>query len=98
MSPRRTMSVAQELFEGVSLPERGPTGLITYMRTDSLRIAPEAVERAAVHSLRFRSEYLPEKANEYAAKGRSQDAHEAIRPTDVTIVPRSRRASSRTTR
>ncbi len=90
MSPRRTMSVAQELFEGVSLPERGPTGLITYMRTDSLRIAPEAVERCRQYiASAFDPEYLPEKANEYAAKGRSQDAHEAIRPTDVTIVPKS---------
>ena len=90
MSPRRTMSIAQELFEGVSLPDRGPTGLITYMRTDSLRIAPEALEKCRQYiASAFDPEYLPEKANEYASKGRSQDAHEAIRPTDVTIVPKS---------
>lgn len=89
MSPRRTMSVAQELFEGVSLPDRGPTGLITYMRTDSLRIAPEALETCRQYiSSAFAPEYLPEKTNEYASKGRSQDAHEAIRPTDVTIEPK----------
>ena len=90
LSPRRTMSIAQELFEGVSIPGRGPTGLITYMRTDSLRIAPEAVEKCRAYiASSFEPSYLPEKENAYSAKGRSQDAHEAIRPTDVTITPES---------
>ncbi len=90
MSPRRTMRTAQELFEGVNLPGRGPVGLITYMRTDSLRIAPEAVEKCRAYIAgHFAPEYLPAKENFYAAKGRSQDAHEAIRPTDVEITPES---------
>lgn len=90
LSPRRTMSIAQELFEGVAIPGRGPTGLITYMRTDSLRIAPEAVEKCRAYiASSFEPSYLPEKENAYSAKGRSQDAHEAIRPTDVTITPES---------
>ncbi|MDI9388572.1 MAG: type I DNA topoisomerase [Synergistota bacterium] len=90
MSPRRTMRVAQELFEGVSLPGRGPVGLITYMRTDSLRIAPEAIEKCRGHiAAAYGSAYLPAKPNEHASKGRSQDAHEAIRPTDVEITPQS---------
>lgn len=88
MSPRRTMRIAQELFEGVSLPGRGSTGLITYMRTDSLRIAPEAQEkcRAYIRS-RYSADVVPATANQYAAKGRSQDAHEAIRPTHVDLAP-----------
>ena len=90
LSPRRTMSIAQELFEGVSIPGRGPTGLITYMRTDSLRTAPEAVEKCRAYiGSSFDPSYLPEKENVYSAKGRSQDAHEAIRPTDVAITPES---------
>ena len=90
LSPRRAMRIAQELFEGVSIPGRGPTGLITYMRTDSLRIAPEAVRNCRDYiSAHFSPEYLPAKENVYAAKGRSQDAHEAIRPTDVEISPES---------
>jgi DNA topoisomerase-1 len=90
LSPRRTMSIAQDLFEGIALPGRGPTGLITYMRTDSLRVAPEALEKCRQYiASAYSPEYLPGKANEYAAKGRSQDAHEAIRPTDVTITPDS---------
>lgn len=90
MSPRRTMSIAQELFEGVSLPDRGPTGLITYMRTDSLRISPEAAGKCRAYiASRFSPGYLPEKENIHSAKGRSQDAHEAIRPTDVEITPES---------
>ena len=90
MSPRRTMRVAQELFEGVSIPDRGPTGLITYMRTDSLRIAPDAIEKCRSYiSSSYGAGYLPSKANQHVSKGRSQDAHEAIRPTDVEITPQS---------
>ncbi|PIE54251.1 MAG: DNA topoisomerase I [Dethiosulfovibrio peptidovorans] len=87
-SPRRTMRVAQSLFEGVSIPGRGPTGLITYMRTDSLRLAPEAVRAIRDHiSDRWGATYLPDKPNLYVTKGRAQDAHEAIRPTDVSLTP-----------
>ncbi|NLA91652.1 MAG: type I DNA topoisomerase [Synergistaceae bacterium] len=90
LSPRRTMSLAQQLYEGVSIPGRGPTGLITYMRTDSLRISPEALEKCRGYiSSRFGAAYLPGKANIHSGKGRSQDAHEAIRPTDVEITPES---------
>lgn len=89
-SPRRTMRVAQSLFEGVSIPKRGTTGLITYMRTDSLRLAPEALAMARGYiSANFDDKYLPGKPNFFSAKGRSQDAHEAIRPTDVTLTPDS---------
>jgi DNA topoisomerase-1 len=87
-SPRRTMRIAQSLFEGVSVPGRGPVGLITYMRTDSLRIAPDAINGARTFiSERYEAKYLPAKPNFFASKARSQDAHEAIRPTDVTLTP-----------
>lgn len=93
-SPKRTMSTAQGLYEGVSIPGRGPTGLITYMRTDSLRSAPEAIASAREYiSGNFEKKYLPPSAQVYEAKGRSQDAHEAIRPTDMTLVPDSVRGS-----
>lgn len=87
-APRRTMSAAQGLYEGVNIPGRGPTGLITYMRTDSLRTAPEALEAARGYIKQAHgSKYLPSSAQVYDSKGRSQDAHEAIRPTDVTLLP-----------
>ncbi|GHS88488.1 DNA topoisomerase 1 [Synergistales bacterium] len=88
LSPRRTMRIAQDLYEGVDLPGRGHTGMITYMRTDSLRLADEALSacRGYIDS-RFDKRYLPAKPNFYAAAGLSQDAHEAIRPTDVTLTP-----------
>jgi len=89
-SPRRTMSVAQGLYEGVSIPGRGPTGLITYMRTDSLRIAPEAETMAREYiKANFDASYLPSAPQAFESKGRSQDAHEAIRPTDVSLTPDS---------
>jgi DNA topoisomerase-1 len=89
-SPRRTMSVAQGLYEGVSIPGRGPTGLITYMRTDSLRIAPEAETMARDYiKANFDASYLPSAPQAFESKGRSQDAHEAIRPTDVSLTPDS---------
>lgn len=90
LSPRRTMQVAQSLFEGVSVPGRGTIGLITYMRTDSLRMAPEAI--ASVRKLigeRWGSRYLPAKAIIYQAGANAQDAHEAIRPTDFSLTPES---------
>ncbi len=89
-SPRRTMSVAQGLYEGVPIPGRGPTGLITYMRTDSLRIAPEAETMAREYiKANFDASYLPSAPQAFDSKGRSQDAHEAIRPTDVSLTPDS---------
>ncbi|MDO5116030.1 MAG: type I DNA topoisomerase [Synergistaceae bacterium] len=92
-APRRTMRIAQALYEGIEIPGRGPTGLITYMRTDSLRLAPEALEasRAFIKSS-FGDAYLPEKANEYTPKGKAQDAHEAIRATDAALTPESIKA------
>ncbi|MDY3868053.1 MAG: type I DNA topoisomerase [Pyramidobacter sp.] len=87
-SPRRTMSVAQSLFEGVVIPSKGVTGLITYMRTDSLRMAPEAVNQArSVIKETFGSKYIPAKPIMYHASSNAQDAHEAIRPTDFTLKP-----------
>jgi len=88
MQSRRTMAVAQQLYEGVDLKEHGTVGLITYMRTDSLRLSEEAV--AAARELiagRYGKEYLPKTARKYKGRDNSQDAHEAIRPADVTIIP-----------
>ncbi len=93
MPSKRTMSVAQTLYEGVELSGRGLTGLITYMRTDSVRIAPEAV--SAVRDFigaNYGGEYLPKNAAVYTTKSGAQDAHEAIRPSDVTITPDSIKA------
>jgi DNA topoisomerase-1 len=90
LSPRRTMRIAQDLYEGIDLPGRGHTGMITYMRTDSLRIAAEAINACREHiASRYDPRYLPKDPNVYAATGRSQDAHEAVRPTDVTLTPDS---------
>jgi len=87
-SPQRTMRIAQGLYEGIEIPGKGPVGLITYMRTDSLRLSDEALESArAFIGETCGKEYLPQAPNTYAAKGRSQDAHEAIRPTDVGLSP-----------
>ena len=89
-SPRRTMRIAQSLYEGVEIPGRGPVGLITYMRTDSLRLAPEAIEASrAFIAKNMEPDYLPEQPNVYTSKGRAQDAHEAIRATDASLVPES---------
>ena len=85
---KRTMGVAQRLYEGVELGDRGLTALITYMRTDSTRIADEARDAAkAFIEGSFGKEYLPKRARVYKAKGGAQDAHEAIRPVDVNITP-----------
>jgi DNA topoisomerase-1 len=89
-SPRRTMRVAQALYEGIEIPGRGPTGLITYMRTDSLRLAPEAIDASRKFIAgNIGEEYLPEKPNIFTSKGRTQDAHEAIRATDPSLTPES---------
>lgn len=85
---KRTMQIAQRLYEGIDLPDRGLTALITYMRTDSTRIAKEAATAAKDFiNLSFGPIYLPPKARVYKAKGSAQDAHEAIRPVDVTLTP-----------
>jgi len=85
---KRTMNIAQRLYEGVEIGDRGLTALITYMRTDSTRIADEARDAAkAFIESSFGKEYLPKRARVYKAKGGAQDAHEAIRPVDVTITP-----------
>ncbi|WP_051276141.1 type I DNA topoisomerase [Desulfovirgula thermocuniculi] len=87
---RRTMMVAQELYEGIELGEEGPVGLVTYIRTDSTRVAQAAQEEArAFIREKFGALYVPEKPRQVAAKGRAQDAHEAIRPTSVYRDPES---------
>ena len=87
---RRTMRVAQQLYEGVPLGEQGPVALITYMRTDSFRISVDALNecRAAIEQ-RFGKKYLPEKPNFYSAGANAQEAHECVRPTHVEIDPDS---------
>ncbi|HEY3628118.1 MAG TPA: type I DNA topoisomerase [Terracidiphilus sp.] len=87
---RRTMGVAQRLYEGVELGPDGSTGLITYMRTDSPRVAPEAIEGAREWiGKNMGKQYLPDSPNVYKGKKDAQDAHEAIRPTDVSRTPDS---------
>jgi DNA topoisomerase I len=86
---RRTMGVAQRLYEGVEIGQEGTVGLITYMRTDSVRVSPDAVIEAREHIAKLGPRYLPEKANEYKGKKDAQDAHEAIRPTNVSFTPES---------
>ena len=85
---KRTMSLAQRLYEGVDLGEEGSVALITYMRTDSVRVSSDAL--AQVRELipaRFGADYLPEKPNFYKSKKDAQEAHEAVRPTDVSRAP-----------
>jgi len=90
MSPGRTMRIAQELYEGVDVGEGGPTGLITYMRTDSVRVAPEARDAArAFIRDHFGPEYVPARPNVYRSRKTAQEAHEAIRPTDPGRTPES---------
>ena len=85
---RKTMMVAQQLYEGISLGRKGPTGLITYMRTDSTRISDIALNEARTFiEENFGKEYLPEKPNIYVAGKASQDAHEAVRPTNIKLTP-----------
>ncbi len=82
---RRTMGVAQRLYEGVDIGAEGTTGLITYMRTDSPRVAPEAKTAARDWiAIQLGAQYLPESPNSYKGKKDAQDAHEAIRPTDAS--------------
>jgi len=87
---RRTMGVAQRLYEGIDIGDEGTTGLITYMRTDSPRVAPDAVEGArAWIGKQLGEHYLPDSPNVYKGKKDAQDAHEAIRPTDASRTPES---------
>jgi len=87
---RRTMGVAQRLYEGIEIGAEGTTGLITYMRTDSPRIAPEAIAGAREWiGSQLGAQYLPATANVYKGKKAAQDAHEAIRPTDASRTPES---------
>jgi len=85
---RRTMGVAQRLYEGIELGSEGTVGLITYMRTDSTNMSADAVKeiREWVNK-KFGGKYVPEKANVYKSKKDAQEAHEAIRPTNVSFVP-----------
>ena len=85
---RRTMSAAQELYEGVSVPGKGTLGLITYMRTDSLRLNPESqVAARSIIGEKYGKEFLPKAARNYKTGKNAQDAHEAIRPTVPEIEP-----------
>jgi len=87
---RKTMTLAQQLYEGVEIGDQGPVGLISYMRTDSTRLSAEAVEAARDFiAARYGAEYLPPKPNVYKTKKKSQDAHEAIRPTYLKYTPES---------
>jgi DNA topoisomerase I len=87
---RRTMGVAQRLYEGIDLGSEGTTGLITYMRTDSPRVAPEAKVAAREWIAKtLGNKYLPAEPNSYKGKKDAQDAHEAIRPTDAARTPES---------
>jgi DNA topoisomerase-1 len=87
-SPNRTMRIAQRLYEGVELGDEGPVGLITYMRTDSTRVAPEALQEVREYiRARYGDPYLPNAPVTYPTKKDAQDAHEAIRPTSLDRPP-----------
>ena len=88
MTPRRTMAIAQQLYEGVDIEGEGTVGLITYMRTDSLRISEEALASTKEFILgRYGKDYYPAQTHRYKAKASAQDAHEAIRPSNVNWTP-----------
>jgi len=88
MTPRRTMAIAQQLYEGVDIEGEGTVGLITYMRTDSLRISEEALAATKTFILnRYGQAYYPAQTHRYKAKASAQDAHEAIRPSNVNWTP-----------
>jgi DNA topoisomerase I len=88
---RRTMGVAQRLYEGVEIGAEGTVGLITYMRTDSTRVSADAIAEAREFIGKLGAKYLPSSTNEYVGKkqAQAQDAHEAIRPTNVKFTPES---------
>ena len=82
------MSIAQGLYEGVDMGTEGAEGLITYMRTDSVRIAPEAIAEARQYIKgQYGQEYIPAEAKVYSSQKSAQDAHEAIRPTNLKHPP-----------
>ena len=88
MTPRRTMSIAQQLYEGVDIAGEGTIGLITYMRTDSLRLSDEALAAAGDYIIgHYGKEFYTGKPRRYKAREGAQDAHEAIRPSVVTLSP-----------
>lgn len=89
-SNKKTMTIAQKLYEGAVIGEQGSVGLITYMRTDSMRISPEAQNAARAHiAANFGKNYLPDSIPVYASKSaNTQDAHEAVRPTTIEITPK----------
>ncbi len=88
MIPKRTMSIAQQLYEGIDIQDVGTVGLITYMRTDSLRLSEEALSAAKTFiQSRYGEQYYPETTRRFKTKGSAQDAHEAIRPSDVNLTP-----------
>ena len=86
---KRTMQVAQQLYEGVDIGKKGPVGLISYIRTDSVRISKEAQAAALEHiEANYGAEYVPAQPNVYRGRSNAQDAHEAIRPTDLKNDPK----------
>ena len=88
MTPRRTMSIAQQLYEGIDIKGEGTIGLITYMRTDSLRISEDALSSAKTYiESHYGKEYHPGKPRRFKTKSGAQDAHEAIRPSDIMLSP-----------
>ncbi len=94
MTPRRTMAIAQQLYEGVDVAGEGTIGLITYMRTDSLRLSEEALSAAGSFiKNRYGIDYYKEGPRRYKTKNAAQDAHEAIRPSNVNLDPESIRSS-----
>ena len=87
-SPKKTMMIAQRLYEGLPVGSRGTVGLITYMRTDSTKFSVEATEAIRDYIVnRYGDKFCPKEPNVYKSKKSAQEAHEAIRPTDVSIVP-----------
>ncbi len=90
----KTMQVVQQLYEGIDLEQEGSQGLVTYIRTDSVRISQDAMDAVRAYiPERFGKEYLPDVPNEYKGRKNAQDAHEAIRPTDIKRTPESIKAS-----
>lgn len=88
MTPRRTMAIAQQLYEGIDITGEGTVGLITYMRTDSLRLSEEALSAAKQFILgRYGKDYYPASTRRFKAKEGAQDAHEAIRPSNIELTP-----------
>lgn len=97
MRPSKTMSVAQSLFEGIDLAGEGPTGMITYMRTDSLRVSDDVkIQAREKIAALYGKEFVPPTPRNYKSKANAQDAHEAIRPTSVELTPERVRSSMTT--